>query len=54
MSSSAASMWQSQVFKRISRKLRLGSQMHEETQLMKLKADRLRDFRRMFLNERFD
>jgi len=54
MNSFAASAWQSQVFKRISDKLRLQNKGQEEILLLKEKADRLRDFRKKFLREKFD
>jgi len=54
VSSFAASAWQNQVFKKISDILRLQSQEQEEIQLLKQKADRLRDFRKKFLKEKFD
>ena len=54
MSSFAASAWQNQVFTKISDILRLQSQEQEEIQLLKQKADRLRDFRKKFLKEKFD
>lgn len=54
MSSFAASSWQNYVYRKISHKLGLHSQEQEEIQLLKLKADRLREFRKKFLSEKFD
>jgi len=47
-------MWQNQVFKRINNKLKLQNQEHEEMQLLKLKIENLRVFRKKLLTEKCD
>jgi len=54
VSSLAALAWQNQVYRKISHKLRLQSLEHEEIQLLKVKAETLRDMRKRFVNEEFD
>jgi len=54
LSSFAASAWQAQVYRKISHKLRLLSREHDEIQLLKQKADKLRDLRKKLLVERWD
>jgi len=47
-------MWQNQVFKRINNKLKLHNQEHEEMQLLKLKIENLRIFRKKLLKQKYD
>jgi len=54
VSSSSVLAWQNHVHNTISHKMGLPSAEQEEIQLLKQKADRLRDFRKKFLREKFD
>lgn len=52
MNSFAASSWQNQLFRRISRDLKLSER--EETGILKLQADVVRELRRRLVSDRFD
>jgi len=54
VNSFAVSAWQAQVYKKISFKLRLQNQDQEEINLLRLRADGLRAFRKNFLKQKFD
>ena len=54
MSSSSVLAWQNYVHEKISHKMGLPSAEQEEIQLLKQKADKIKDLRKKLLMERFD